>query len=172
MAQIGAANANQSAMLRAQEDAAWRQRQAAAMQAAAGIAQGAGQQYGQQAQANMQAGLQNQAQNDQASLGYLGYGATAMGQGVAQSLASQQLQNQINQAQSGGYQAQDDRMLRAWAAQQGYDLQQAQMNAQQNAATMGAIGAIGGGLIGAYAGGPAGAAVGSQMGGQAGRSLA
>lgn len=164
VAGIQANAANQSAMLRAQEDAAFRQRQAANFGNAAAIAQGAGTQFGQQGQANLNAYLTNQGQGDAASQGYLGQGATAFGNGINQQLAGQQLQNTINVAQMSGNQAQDDRMLRAWAAQHGYDLAQQQADAQQTAAIIGGVATVGGAIIGS-AGGPAGAAGGAALAG-------
>ena len=138
VAGIQANMANQSAMLRAQEDAAWRQRQAANMSSAAGIAQGAGSQYGGQSQANLNAYLQNQQQNDAAALGYAGQGQNAYNQGVALNQSGMGLQNQIRGQEMQGGQARDDRMLRAWAAQNGYNLAQQQRSDQKTAAEIGA----------------------------------
>ncbi len=132
---IQANQANQSAILRAQEDAAYRTRQAtnygnaagisqgaaSSMQGAAGVLQGAGNQFGQQSQANLNAYLQNQAQSDQTALGYSGQGATAYGQGVAGNFAGQGLQNQIRGAEMAGGAGEEDRALRAWAAAKGFD---------------------------------------------------
>jgi len=134
IAGIQANAANEAAMLRAQEDASWRGRQAANFGNAAAISQGAGTQFGQQANTNINAYLQNQGQNDTASLGYLGQGATAYGQGVAGNFAGQGLAHNVRVAEMGAGQAQDDRMLRAWAAANGHDLQEKQANAQQTAA--------------------------------------
>ncbi len=79
--------ANQSAALSAQEQAAWRQRQASNLTAAgglqgqqAGIYQQSGAQYGQQAQANLAAAQQNRAQNDQAQVQLAGLGLQGMNQ--------------------------------------------------------------------------------------------
>jgi hypothetical protein len=163
VAGIQANQANQAAMLRAQEDAAWRQRQAANFGTAAGIDQGAGAQYGAQSQANLNAYLQNQAQGDQASLGYLGQGATAYGNGVSGNFAGQGLANQVRGAELNAGMAADDRYLRAWAADKGFDLQQKAADAQQQAAIISGVATVGGGLL-ASAGGPVTAAAGAKAG--------
>jgi hypothetical protein len=158
MAQLGAANANQAAMLRAQEDAAWRQRQAANLQSAANVSLARGQQlYGQQQadvgaqmaaqQANLNAQLASTAQNDQASLGWAGYGANAYGQGVGAGLQSQQLQNQIRGQQMTGDMGYSDALLRRWAAQNGLTLGQQQRQDQQNAALLQTAATVGAMLI-------------------------
>ncbi len=175
---IQANQANQSALLRAQEDAAWRARQAANLGNSAGIfgnvgglQAGVGQQFGQQATTNLGAALQTQAQNDQASLGYLGQGATAYGQGVAQNLAGQGLANNIRGAELGAGMGADDRALRAWAAAKGFDIQQKAADAQQTAALIQGGATVGGALIGSF-GGPGGAAAGAQGGNAGGKALA
>ncbi len=156
---IQANQANAAATLRAQEDAAWRQRQATNYGTAAGIAQGAGTQYGGQATANLGAYLQNQQQNDAASLGYLGQGATAAGQGIAGMFAGQGLENQVRGAELAAGGSAEDRMLRSWAAAKGFDLQQKAADAQQTAALIQGGATIGGTLIGSF-GGPGGAVAG------------
>lgn len=114
LAGLNANAANQSAQLRAQEDAAWRGRQAQNLQAAGGLnlnlnAQRAqnlqaaagnqlaiGGQQGQQAQANLQAQQQQRGLNDARSLGLTQVGAQS-------ALQAQQQQQQAYQA--GGAQA-------------------------------------------------------------------
>ncbi len=66
-AAMGANVASQAAMLRAQEDAAARQRAASNLATAGGLQQAAAQQFGTQAQANVQNALQAQQLNDAAS---------------------------------------------------------------------------------------------------------
>lgn len=134
MAGIAAGNANAAAGLRAQEDAAWRQRQAGNLANAAGM-------QGQQAQTNLQAYYQNQGQNDAASLQALGLGqqayfagADAGQQGFNTNIAAQSLSNQIRGQEMQGGLAMEDNMLREWAARNGYNLAQQQRQDQQDAA--------------------------------------
>jgi hypothetical protein len=143
LAGLQANQSNQAAMLRAQEDAAWRGRQATNYGNAAAISQGAGNQYGQQSQANLQANLQSTAQNDQAALGYLGQGATAYGNGVTGSFDGQNIANQIRGQEMQGGENLDERNLRAWSAQQGFTLAQNQADAQEQAAVLGGVATVG-----------------------------
>jgi hypothetical protein len=97
--------ANSSAMLRAQEDAAWRQRQAANLGASSSLQQGiAGQQAG-QAQFGTDAELRSRQLNDAASLGFQTAGVNTAMQGLgAQGQLGMQgygLQGQMGQAQVG-----------------------------------------------------------------------
>lgn len=140
MAGIQANQANQAAMLRAQEDAAWRQRQASNLGNVAGF-------QGQQGQANLNAALQGQAQNDAAyaqsigagQAGYFngvnagmgGYGMAM--QGVNTSLAGQGLGNQIRGQEMQGGLAQEDNALRYTAAKNGWNLAQRQQDQQETA---------------------------------------
>jgi hypothetical protein len=147
MAGIQANQANQAAQLRAQEDAAWRQRQAANLGSAAGIQQGIGQQYGQQVGTDLNAYYQNQGQNDaatqasinQANQAYMqGIGASLSGQGVAAGIRGQELGAGMNR---------EDNYLRWAAAKQGYDLAQQQRQDQQNAAYIQAGASLGTSLL-------------------------
>jgi hypothetical protein len=99
---------NQAAQLSAQENASWRQRQAANLASGAQISNQsgalqlqAGTQLGQQAQADQAAALQSQAQNDQLQSQMYGYGLQgAQAAGQLNTAAGQQLsQNAIQQAQ-------------------------------------------------------------------------
>lgn len=105
---------NASAQLRSNEDAAWRARQAANLQGAAGISAGVA--GAQQQQALSQAQLQQQtiAQNDQAQAALMGQGLQAYGQagqmglagltsGAATTQAGQTLDLQGTQAAMGAY---------------------------------------------------------------------
>ena len=71
-AQAGQQAANQAATLRAQEAAAWRQRQAANLGAAAGIQTGLGERTAAQTQFAGELALRQQALSDQTALGYGG----------------------------------------------------------------------------------------------------
>lgn len=138
LGQLGAANANQSAVLRAQEDAAWRGRQAANLGNAAGIQTAVASQFGQQAGADLSAGVTGRGQNDAAALGWAGQGQDAWKFGVGANLSGQNQATGIRGMEMSGGQALADRQLRAWAAEHGFDLQQQQMDNQQNAAYIGA----------------------------------
>lgn len=143
MAGIQANQVNAAAGLRAQENAAWRGRQAANLGAA-------GQQI-----------LANQGQNDAATMNSLGLGQQAyfQGQGLQQQgygTALQGVGQNINaQNTAAGIRGQElgaganfeDNQLRAWAAQNGYDLGQQQRSDQQNAAALNTAGTIGSTLI-------------------------
>lgn len=150
LAGIQANQDNGAAQLRASEDAAFRQRQAANL---GQIAQAQGSQIG----TNLQAGLAGQAQNDAMTQGMLGMGQNAyfQGAGVQQQgyglgingnqvgvagttagLQGEQVANQIRGQEMTGGMGQQDAMLRAWAAQNGYTLQQEQMKNQQDAALL------------------------------------
>lgn len=133
LGQLGAANANNSAILRAQEDAAWRGRNAANLANAAGIQTAVGSQFGQQAGADLSAGVTGRAQNDAAALGWAGQGQDAWKTGVGSNFAGQSLASGIRGQEMGGGQALADRQLRAWAARNGFNLQQEQMDNQQEA---------------------------------------
>lgn len=143
MAGIQANQANQAAMLRAQEDAAWRQRQASNLGNVAGM-------QSQQVSTNLSAGLAGQAQNDAMTGQMLGLGqdaafkgydaqnkgyGTALG-GVTASLQGQQVADQIRGQEMTGGMAQQDALLRAWAAQNGFDLQAKQAQDQRDAAVL------------------------------------
>lgn len=136
MAGISANQANQSAMLRAQEDAAWRGRQANNLNAAAGIQQGIAGQFGQQQGTDLNAYYQGQGQNDAAALGWAGYGADAYGKGVSANLMGQGLANDIRGTELGAGMGHEDAWLRAWAAQNGYNLAEGQRQDQKDAANM------------------------------------
>lgn len=138
MAGLQAGQANQSAMLRAQEDAAWRSRQASNL-----------------GNANQQI-LASQGQNDAmagqmlglAQQGYFqGQGLQQQGyqnqmQGYQTNLQGQQLANQIRgQEMSGGLQMNDD-AIRQWAAQNGLTLAGQQRQDQQQNALIGAGAAV------------------------------
>lgn len=102
---IQANQANASAALRAQENAAYRDRQLATMGLAGQTQAAAGGMYGQgadratqQAQFDAQNRLNQQALNDQTALAGLGLSSQAYGQGYAQQLAAQQAASQASQA--------------------------------------------------------------------------
>jgi hypothetical protein len=141
MAGIQANQANSAAMLRAQEDAAWRGRQASNLGNVAGM-------QGQQASTNLQAWLAGQSQNDAMAGQMLGLGQDAYftGQqaqqqgynvglaGVTGSLQGQQVANQIRGQEMTGSMAQQDARDRMWAAARGYDLQAEAARTQQDSA--------------------------------------
>lgn len=143
---IQANQANAAAQLRAQEDAAWRQRQAGNLTNMAGM-------QGQQSQANLGAAVQGRSQNDAMVQSMLGLGQNAyqyggdmgmrgygMGmEGIDRSLAGQALTNNIRTQEMQGNTAYEEAKLRAWAAQQGYDLAQQQASDQKDAATISAV---------------------------------
>lgn len=133
MAGISANAANESAMLRAQEDAAWRQRQAGNFANAAGIQQGVGSQYGQQGQADLGAYYQNQGQNDQTAYNWANMGQNSYFTGANTGLAGQQLGNQIRGQEMTGGMSQEDNMLREMAARNGWTLGQQQRQDQKEA---------------------------------------
>lgn len=139
LAGIQANQANQAGALRAQEDAAWRARQAGNLGQAANIQQGIGQQYGQQAQADLGAYYQNQGQNDSAAMGFAGLGAQAGQQGYQTNLLGQGLGNDIRGTEQAGNLAQEDNILREMAARQGWTLGQQQRQDQKDAATLNAV---------------------------------
>jgi len=137
---IQANQANQSGMLRAQEDAAWRGRQAANLGTVAG-------QQGQQVSTNLQAGLAGQAQNDAMTSQMLGLGQdaafkgydaqnagyqTALG-GVGASIGAQGVANQVRGTEQAGSLAHEDNVLREWAARNGFTLAGQQAQDQKNA---------------------------------------
>lgn len=170
MAGLSAANANNAAMLSAQENAAWRQRQAGNLGAAAGIQQGIGSQFGEQQARNINAYYANQGQNDQAALGWAGLGNQSYFQGVGANFAGQGVANQVRGMEMQGNQAEEDRMLRAWAAAQGFQLQQDAAAAQQRAALIQGGATLAGAAIGTL-GGPAGTAAGAAAGGAVGGAV-
>lgn len=92
---------NQSAILRAQEDAAFRQRQAANLGAAAGLQQAGAGQFGQQQGMQAQTQLQQQQQNDQLMSSLYGQSAGLMGQGGQLALQGAQGGAQLGQAAYG-----------------------------------------------------------------------
>lgn len=163
--------ANNAAMLAAQENAAWRARQAGNLGAAAGIQQGVGSQFGEQQARNINSYYANQGQNDQTALGWAGLGNQAYFAGVGANLQGQGLQNQVRGMELQGGQALDDRMLRAWAAQKGYTLAQAQAAAQQQAALIQGGATLAGAAIGSF-GGPGGTVAGAGVGSAAGAAIA
>jgi hypothetical protein len=133
LAGLQAGAANNAAMLRAQEDAAWRQRQAGNFANAAGIQQGLGQQYAGQQQTNLNAYYQNQGQSDAAAMGFAGMGIDAGTQGFQTNLMGQGLAKDIYGQQMQGGIAQEDNILREMAARQGWDLGQQQRQDQKEA---------------------------------------
>lgn len=171
LAGLGAANANNAAMLRAQEDAAWRQRQAGNIAQAAGIQQGIGSQFGEQGARDINAFNAGQAQNDAASMGWAGFGAGAYGQGITANLQGQGVANQVRGMELNAGMSLEDQMLRRWAAQNGFDLQNAAAQQQQNAALIQGGATIAGGAIGTVFGGPAGGAAGAAGGNALGKAV-
>lgn len=145
MAGIQANQANQAAMLRAQEDAAWRQRQAGNMGTVAGM-------QGQQSQANLGAALQSRGQNDAMYSDMIGRGQDAyfagagagmqgfgMGiQGAQASLAGQGVANDIRGQELNAGLTLEDNVLRQWAAKNDLNLAQQQRQDQQDAAALNA----------------------------------
>lgn len=137
---------NEAAMLRAQENDAWRRRQAGNLTNVAGM-------QGQQSQADLGAAIQSRGQNDAATLGLLGMGQDAyfggvnagmQGYGIANqgyqtSLAGQGLANDIRGQEMTGNTAYEDAKLRVWAAQNGYELAQQQASAQKDAAVINGV---------------------------------
>src|SRR5690606_18004539 len=97
-ARMGQDAANQAAMLRAQENAQWRQRQAQNIGAAAGIDQSAAGQYGQQSQFRTTTEQQQQQQNAADYLAALTLGGQFRGQGATAELGAQQAGAQLQQA--------------------------------------------------------------------------
>jgi hypothetical protein len=164
MAGIGAQNANNAAMLSAQENAAWRQRQAGNLGTAAGM-------YGEQQMRDLNSYYANMGQNDQTALGWAGLGTQAYQGGVNANLAGQQVGNQIRGMELSAGQNLEDQMLRRWAAENGFSMAQAQAQAQQNAALIQGGMTVLGGAIGTFAGGPAGGAVGAAGGNAAGKAV-
>lgn len=138
-AAAGQQAANQSAMLRAQEDAAWRARQGQNLQAAGSLRQGLAQQAMAQQGLGAQTALQSQAQNDAALQGMYGLGTNAMAQGsqLAVGAAGQAGQLGVN-AQLGGAQLGADAMRSgADLGMQGYGMQQSGYNLGSNASMAG-----------------------------------
>lgn len=160
LAGIQANQANSSAALTAQENAAWRGRQAANFGNAAGIQTAVGQQYGAQSQADLGAQITARGQNDSAALGWAGQGqdawkagigaqVDAWKTGVGANLGAQGQATNIRGMEMQGGQAMADNQLRQWAAQNGYDLAQQQRGDQQDAAAMNTAGTIFGTLLAA-----------------------
>lgn len=154
VAGIQANQANSAAMLTAQEDAAFRGRQASNLSNIAGF-------QGQQSTANLQAALAGRGQNDamfgqQTALGDQAYfsgqgvqqNAYGLGlQGVNTSLQGQGLANNVRGQEMQGGIAGEDAKLREWAAKNGYTLTQQELAdkkeaAYVNAAATGATAAI------------------------------
>lgn len=107
---IQANQANASAALRAQENAAYRDRQLATMGLAGQMQSAAGGMYGQgadratqQAQFDAQNRLNQQQLNDQTALAGFGLGSQAYGRGYDQQLAAQQAASAASQAGYGAY---------------------------------------------------------------------
>jgi hypothetical protein len=138
LAGIQANQANQSAGLRAQENAAWRQRQASNMLGA-----------------NSQI-LQSQGQNDAMVQGMTGLGQQAWGQGAGiqqqgyanqlgsynTSVGAQGLGNQIRNTQADLGKTFEDNQLRAWAAANGYNMEDQKRKDSNDTATMAAMAAL------------------------------
>lgn len=97
-ARMGQESVNQAAMLRAQENQAWRQRQAQNLEAAAGINQTAAEQYGGQSEYLATLQQQQQKQNAGDFLSALGLGGEFRGQGASAELGAQQAGAQLQQA--------------------------------------------------------------------------
>lgn len=97
-AATGQQAANASAMLRAQEDAAWRQRQAANLGASSQLQQGIAGQYGGATTAAMDSYIRQQAQNDARVQGLLGLGQQGFA-GYNQAALANQGQNDAYSAQ-------------------------------------------------------------------------
>jgi hypothetical protein len=134
LAGLQANQANQAAALRAQENAAWRQRQAGNMVNAAGISGAVAGAYGQQQQTDLNAYYTGQGQNDAASLGYMGTANDAYFGGVDSRYRGDALAAGIAGQQMEGGQAYDDAQIRQWAAEKGYDLAERQRKDAANAA--------------------------------------
>jgi hypothetical protein len=129
MAGIQANQANSAAQLAAQENAAWRQRQASNLANSAGI------QLSSQGQNDVMAGnmlgLGQQAYFQGAGVQQQGYGQAL--QGVNTNLSGQGLGNNIRGAELSAGQNHEDAMLRAWAAQNNLNLAQQQRSDNQTA---------------------------------------
>jgi hypothetical protein len=134
MAGIAANQANQSAMLRSQEEAAWRQRQAGNLANAAGIQQGIGQQYGQQVGTDLNAYFQNQGQNDAAAQASITQGNQVYMEGIGADISTQGIAHGVRAQEMTGGLTREDNFLRQYAAKQGWDLAQQQRQDQQDAA--------------------------------------
>lgn len=127
---LGTQAVNQAAALRAQENAAWRSRQAGNLGAASSIQQGAGAQYGQQATTQAQLEQANRAQNDSTMLAGTQAGMTGA-QGAADVAAKGAAVGQAGyrdaaNSTNAGYNAQ------IGATGQGYNAQIAATTAGQN----------------------------------------
>lgn len=147
MAGIQANQANAASQLRAQEDAAWRGRQASNLTNVAGM-------QGQQSQANLGAAVQGRSQNDAMTQGMLGMGQDAywqgtqagmqgygMGmQGAQTSLLGQGLANDIRGEEMRGGLAQEDNSLSYVAAKNGWTLADRQQDSQERAGVFAGIG--------------------------------
>jgi len=128
---ILANQANASGALRAQEDAAWRGRQASNLGNAGNLELGAGQQYGQQSQANLDAFYKNQGQNDSQALAFSGLASNNYFAGANTALQGQALGNDIRNSELQAGQTNEDAMLRQWAAENNLSLgQQARQDAK------------------------------------------
>ncbi len=138
MAGISANGANSAAALSAQEQAAWRGRQAANLGAAGGLSLGAGSQYGDQAQADLASANQNRSQNDSAQLAFMGQGSQNRFNGAKTSLEGQALGDQIRGRELGASQTREDNILREWSARSGFSLGEAQRSDQKEAGYIGA----------------------------------
>jgi hypothetical protein len=143
LAGLQAGQANSAAALRAQEDAAWRQRQASNMLGAnSQILQSQGQN---DAMAQAMTGLGQQAYFQGAGLQQQGYG-NALG-GVQSDVGAQNLANQIRGQEMQGGQTQEDDLLRWWAAKNGFTLGAQQQQDQRNAGYMSAAGSFLGAVL-------------------------
>lgn len=156
MAGISANQANQAAMLSAQENDAWRGRQASNLATAGGM-------FGQQANANLNAGLQSTAQNDQASLGYLGFGGNMYGAGANTSLQGMGVANNIRGQEMAGGSDEQHMQFQDWLARNGFSRQDDQADANRQAAVLSGLATAGGMVVGGIAGGPGGAAAGGAV---------
>jgi hypothetical protein len=151
---IQANQANAAAALRAQENAAWRGRQGQNLTNIAGM-------QGQQSQADLGAAVQGRGQNDAMYGGLLGMGQNAwqtgvgaglqgygLGmQGYGTSIDAQRLATDIRGQEMSGNLAYEDAKMRAWAAENGYELQQQQISDQKDAATLAAVSSMGAAAI-------------------------
>lgn len=171
IAELNATNANNSALLAAQEDAAWRQRMAANLGNAGQLQLAMGQQYAGQQTADLNSYYANRDSNDQAALNWANNASQNYFTGTNANFAGQGISDQVRGRELAAGQAAEDTMLRYWAAKNGFDLQQAAARSQETGALLGAGGAVLGGVAGAFAGGPVGAAGGAAAGSAAGNAV-
>lgn len=146
LAQTQANQTNQAAALRAQENAAWRQRQAGNLGQAANIQQGLGAQFGRQQEFDVQGGYQNRSINDQAALNWAQQGSDAYFKGAQTDLAGQGVATGIRGQEMEGGLNFEDNILRYWAAENGKELAGQQRSDQKQSAWLNA-GATAGGAV-------------------------